>query len=324
MKRKHLISQEGTFYKANLHCHTTLSDGAMTPAQIKEMYVRHGYSVVAYTDHNIYKYHEELQDENFIPLAGYEANNDAYRGGNGHIITSHLCAIAIEPKKAKYVPRPATYDLLKINDMIREMVKAGFIVNYNHPSWSCEHTEDYLQLEGITGFEVFNYGCEVEAATGRGYDQYDLWLRNGKKAYAIASDDNHNISVYEGTDEYPANEFDSFGGFNMIKAPDLSYGSIVHSIQQGDMYASSGVLIHSLYVEGDKLCINCDPVYAVMLKGSTALGNPNTALSPVDSLTHVEFDLAPLRKANEKFVRLVLRKRNGLMAWTNAYSLTDI
>ena len=80
MKRKHLISQEGTFYKANLHCHTTLSDGAMTPAQIKEMYVRHGYSVVAYTDHNIYKYHEELQDENFIPLAGYEANNDAYRG----------------------------------------------------------------------------------------------------------------------------------------------------------------------------------------------------------------------------------------------------
>ena len=61
-----------------------------------------------------------------------------------------------------------------------------------------------------------------------------------------------------------------------------------------------------------------------MLKGSTALGNPNTALSPVDSLTHVEFDFAPLRKANEKFVRLVLRKRNGLMAWTNAYSLTDI
>ena len=42
---------------------------------------------------------------------------------------------------------------------------------------SCEHTEDYLQLEGITGFEVFNYGCEVEAATGRGYDQYDLWRR---------------------------------------------------------------------------------------------------------------------------------------------------
>ena len=66
--------------------------------------------------------------------------------------------------------------------MIREMVKAGFIVNYNHPSWSCEHTEDYLQLEGISGFEVFNYSCEEEAATGRGYDQYDLWLRNGKKA----------------------------------------------------------------------------------------------------------------------------------------------
>ena len=36
--RKYLISNEGQFYKANLHCHTTFSDGKRTPQEIKEIY----------------------------------------------------------------------------------------------------------------------------------------------------------------------------------------------------------------------------------------------------------------------------------------------
>ena len=29
--RKYLLPETGTFFKANLHCHTTVSDGDMTP-----------------------------------------------------------------------------------------------------------------------------------------------------------------------------------------------------------------------------------------------------------------------------------------------------
>ena len=36
-------------YKANLHCHTTFSDGAFTPEEIKKTYKEHGYAVVADT-----------------------------------------------------------------------------------------------------------------------------------------------------------------------------------------------------------------------------------------------------------------------------------
>ena len=36
--RTYLLSQEGTFYKANLHCHTTVSDGKRTPEEIKKEY----------------------------------------------------------------------------------------------------------------------------------------------------------------------------------------------------------------------------------------------------------------------------------------------
>ena len=69
---KYLIPKEGKFYKANLHCHTTISDGVMTPQEVKDYYKERGYSVVAYTDHCIMVPHPELNDETFLALNGYE------------------------------------------------------------------------------------------------------------------------------------------------------------------------------------------------------------------------------------------------------------
>ena len=39
--RKYLLPEEGHFYKANLHCHSNISDGSLTPEQIKETVIRH-------------------------------------------------------------------------------------------------------------------------------------------------------------------------------------------------------------------------------------------------------------------------------------------
>ena len=51
--KKFLIAEEGNFYKANLHCHTTVSDGSMTPEEVKAHYKAAGYSILALTDHHI-------------------------------------------------------------------------------------------------------------------------------------------------------------------------------------------------------------------------------------------------------------------------------
>ncbi len=61
-----LLPQTGTYYKANLHCHTTFSDGRLTPEEIKKAYQEQGYSVVAYTDHRNYQWHKELTDDKFL------------------------------------------------------------------------------------------------------------------------------------------------------------------------------------------------------------------------------------------------------------------
>lgn len=46
----YLISPDKKQYKANLHCHSTISDGKKTPEELKEMYKRHGYSILAITE----------------------------------------------------------------------------------------------------------------------------------------------------------------------------------------------------------------------------------------------------------------------------------
>lgn len=70
--KKYLLPQTGNFYKANLHCHSTISDGSLTPEEIKKIYSDKGYSVVAYTDHDILLDKQHLTDKNFLALNGFE------------------------------------------------------------------------------------------------------------------------------------------------------------------------------------------------------------------------------------------------------------
>ena len=70
--RKYLLPNEGEFYKANLHTHTNRSDGAQSPEKVKEVYKDLGYSVVAYTDHDIFIDSQHLTDDTFVALNGVE------------------------------------------------------------------------------------------------------------------------------------------------------------------------------------------------------------------------------------------------------------
>ncbi|MBQ5590876.1 MAG: hypothetical protein IIU65_04270, partial [Clostridia bacterium] len=70
--KKHLFSEEGKFYKANLHAHATGSDGVFTPEKMKEEFKKRGYSVLSITEHEILKDYTAFDDEDFIFINGYE------------------------------------------------------------------------------------------------------------------------------------------------------------------------------------------------------------------------------------------------------------
>ena len=68
--KKYLLPHGTNAYKANLHAHTNISDGALTSEQVKDLYKSNGYSVVAYTDHDLLIPHDELTDKDFLALPG--------------------------------------------------------------------------------------------------------------------------------------------------------------------------------------------------------------------------------------------------------------
>ena len=56
---------EGNWYKGNLHCHTTNSDGVVSPEQAVAFYKARGYHFMAFTDHHIFTDLKYL-DENYL------------------------------------------------------------------------------------------------------------------------------------------------------------------------------------------------------------------------------------------------------------------
>ena len=96
--KKYLLGNKGNFYKANLHCHTDWSDGSWTPEQVKAHYKKNGYSVVAFTDHDALIPHQDLKDEDFLPLNGVELaiRNPRPEGVKGRNPVVHMGFIALE------------------------------------------------------------------------------------------------------------------------------------------------------------------------------------------------------------------------------------
>lgn len=275
--KKYLLPENGNFYKANLHCHSTFSDGNLTPEELKKSYMEHGYSIIAYTDHDIMIPHTELASEDFLPLVGYEMEVDDDRSlEHRYRKTCHMCLIALEPDNLKQVcwhrsdylfgnaPKYESqvqfyeeredYVRRYTGEGISEMMKmgrdAGFFVTYNHPTWSKENYNDYIHYDHMNAMEICNYGCLVTGFQDYNPRVYDDMLTAGKRIYCIATDDNHN-----GDPE----RTDSFGGFTMIKADKLEYRTITKALEDGNFYASQGPEIRELWFEDGQIHIKTSP-----------------------------------------------------------------
>lgn len=324
--RKYLIPEDGTFYKANLHCHSTVSDGKRTPQEIKMIYMEHGYSVVAFTDHDVLVPHPELVSNDFLPLYGFEAEVDEVGSRDWSTKkTCHICFIAQSPDNvvmpfyhrteyvwgnaAKYRSLVAyndnqpdyvrDYSHAGISDMMQRGRDAGFFVTYNHPTWSRQDYSDYIGYEGMHAMEIMNNDSAVAGYFEYNPRVYDDMLSAGKRIYAIATDDNHGWIN------------DECGGWTMIKAPSLSYTVIMDALLNGHFYASWGPDIHSLWVEGDTINISCSPARRIIV---TYQSRRSYALNG-ERLTEATFRLRP----DDGYVRITVVDDKGRCADTNAY-----
>lgn len=328
-----LIPETGKFYKVNFHCHTDISDGKQTSEEIKEKYKALGYSAVCFTDHELLVSHKELCDDSFIAIDGYEVCikkrldvSSGYFEPLYHFnLISKFQDNPIMPKFFKDHPssfgnsqkmrqnvtnyveliESTEYSDEWINAYLKDVVDRGFIVNYNHPQWSLQTRENYVNLKNIHSIEVINGCCDcLNDNTSLHYEQM---LRAGIRVCPTAGDDTHKIE-------------DIGKAWTMIKASELSYAALLDAYEKGYCYASEGPEIYSLVLDGDKIKVKTSPASSIVLMGEGR--HAQIVASRTETYTQAEFDYLPKKLGS--YFRIEVRDRFGYKAYSNAYFISDI
>ena len=330
----YLISPFKKQYKANLHCHSVISDGKKTPEELKEMYKAHGYSILSITDHETPRNHSDLNDSEFITITGYETyvrpdpncifdryskeihiNLFARDPENEAIICYNpkYCKYHTDEEKEKLVKigsqRTREYNVEYVNELIKTAKDNGYIAAYNHPYWSMESEADILAYEGFFSMEIYNTSSNVLNGIEYNAALYEKMLLNGNRIFCHSADDNHN-GAPEGTPS-----FDSFGGFAMIMPDEFSYNSIFTAMESGEMYSSSGPLFNEVSMEGNKIHIECSDVTKIyVFTGSKA---PKRLYAPIgETINSADFEI----DERAKFVRVSIVDKDGKHADTRGFS----
>ena len=331
---KILLDEKKGYLKANMHCHTTFSDGRLTPEEIKEAYLAEGYSVVAFTDHEHVVDQSHLSDERFLALVGCEVAIKEIPTEstmtNQQMKVCHLSFFALNPKnpitpcynsvadhfvtesaRGKFTPDgeyKRSYTHKGISDMIKRAHDMGYLVSYNHPSWSLENSFDYLGYAGLDFVEIYNTGCAKE---GHVDDErvFEDMLLSGRRIFCIAGDDNHNRVPLSS----PAS--DSFGGYIMINEDKLEYSAVMKALWQGKFYVSTGAKILSVTKDGSTVTVRTSAAESIHLR--TGGRRCRSAYSEGgDGICEATFTLDPA----DGYFRIKVVAKNGV-AYSQAYPI---
>ena len=236
------------WFKGNLHCHSTLSDGRESPEERIRQYRDRGYDFLSLTDHNVYGTTAYALPDDFLLIPGVE--RDVFVTGETFKVF-HLIGFEGADGGAPYAPgehieKLAWQGMETVQQLIDEMKSHGNIVFLAHPIWSRNELSDITALEGLTGVEVYNHNCDMESNDGLSEVYWDSLLRRGRPVWGFGVDDTHV-------------EQDKFGGWIMVKAQALTVSAIAEAIQTGHFYASAGPELVDFYVENQTVFVSCSP-----------------------------------------------------------------
>ncbi|MDI6833507.1 MAG: CehA/McbA family metallohydrolase [Bacteroidales bacterium] len=219
------VSAQSRYYKAQMHCHTTNSDGNYTPRDLIKKYRDAGYEILMITDHNFLTDGASYNVPGILCIKSEEITFDRHMNG---FFLDH----AIIPNK--------NFDC---QDAIDSVKAQGGIIQLNHycagpltpVEWVVSAAEIMNLNNGPDILEIFNTAHELSLA----HDDKTIWdslLTVGKIVWGGADDDFH-PHVLESI------EFNQ--AWNMIFLDSLTENNVYQAIKNGNFYASTGVEIYN-------------------------------------------------------------------------------
>lgn len=333
---KHLLPQTN-WYKASLHTHSIVSDGKLTPQEVKAYYKAAGYSILALTDHHIIAEHPELDEADFLTLTAIELGLDSADYAPPQSFfgqTYHFNLIAKDPKhlwqpyppktitdsnrahaeKACWDQRERVCSVECANEILARANEEGFLTVYNHPTWSKQSYPEYSRLKGLWALEIRNTHNVMNGYDDNNHRVYQDLLELGNRLAVVAADDTHRPHTVAGS-------------WTMIGAPRLTYGSVIEAMEKGDVYASCGPEITGLCLDGDKLVITCSEAREITLQSQARYAR-RCAGTQGETVTRGEFDLSVWREKSagnpNAFIRLTVTAPDGSYAVTRAYFIDEL
>lgn len=334
-----LLPRVERYFKTNLHTHSNISDGKLTPWEVVEAYKAAGYQVLSITDHNVVADHSDKTSDELLLLTGVEINinDDLYKPTHGFAgVTYHLNLISKTPHnlwQPTKVPgiretaapyealvesdnMPRVYDLEAVNAIIARSNEKGYLVMYNHPVWSRQRYPEYIGLKGLWAMEMRNTGCVRAGFNENNHRIYQDMLEAGMHLYPTGTDDAHSRG-------------DMFGAWIMVGARELAYEPVIRALEQGDFYMSCGPEIHSLALDDGFLEIECSDASLILVE-THARAARRVQAQPGSPINHARIDLTKffywaheVPKETE-FFRVTVFAPDGSYAATRAYWLKQI
>ncbi len=289
-----LYAASGSWFKGNLHTHTTQSDGAFSPAENIAWHEQNGYDFVSITDHNRLTDPREFCDPSLLTLLGTELSLGRTTGGGPF----HLVIFGLP---ADFHVPPA--ESLSPEEGINLAASIDAVCFVAHPHWSVMTMDELADLKGYAGIEVYNTGCDYENRTGLAEAYWDDLLRRGRRVWGFGTDDSHwRLPDYA-------------GGWIVVKAPERSAGAITEAIKAGQFYATSGPSIESITLEDHNLRVTCSPARAIYWSEGPR-GYSAHANGPPD-LTEARFEVNA-----RDYLRVQIVDAQGRWAWSNPLFIT--
>lgn len=289
------------WYKANLHTHTTNSDGRRSPEETEALYREAGYHILALTDHrNISPGWEE---PDFILLSGTELDT-FYEEPPGKRECFHMIGLNL-PAGETFNDLPRTVHPQKFIDRIGAL---GGVAILAHPQWSLNQPESILNLKGIVAAEVYNTvsGLPWSADRADSSAVLDLVADRGCYIPQVASDDAHH---YNG---------DECKSFTMIQTGDFSTQGIMKALQNGAFYASRGPKFTQVEVTDTQVTVSCSECVTAIFYSNQPWVHERSKAAP-GGATQFIYDIRP----RDTFIRVELIDRDGNKAWLSPMSVTQ-
>ncbi|MEQ1611105.1 MAG: CehA/McbA family metallohydrolase [Hyphomicrobiaceae bacterium] len=292
----------GRFWRGNLHTHSTLSDGALSPEAVVDAYKGAGYDFMMLSDHFIHHFGWPIADtrrfrsNSFTTIIGSEVHAPATSAGElWHIVAAGL-PFDFEPA-APDETGPA---------LARRAAAAGAFIGIAHPAWSQLTIEDGRAIDVAHAVEIYNHGCAIECDRGDGWYLLDQMLSEGRRLTAFATDDAHFKTP------------DHFGGWVNVKSQSLEPEALLDALKAGHYYSSQGPQIHELTIKYDELSITCSPVDTIVV----VCGHSRSVQRVGRAITSATLDLSRLEKGwlltkPSHWLRVAVIDQAGRRAWTN-------